>query len=259
MNSIINILKKTLKAVAVFAFWLLVWELISLSVDSQIIVPSPLSVAKRLIELASNGVYWKTVLYSIARILLGFILAVLSGTVIAVVTCRVRILDMLFSPLLTVVRSTPVASFIILALIWLNKQLIPVFISFLMVFPIIYGNVSAGIKNIDRELLEMAKVFHIKKRHIIFKLAIPSVAPYFSAGSKTALGLAWKSGVAAEVLCTPLFSIGKMLYESKIYIETTDVFAWTVTIIIISMIIEKVIMWAIGKTVPQSLTKEGKV
>lgn len=259
MNSIIKILNRTLKALAISAFWLLVWELISLSIDAQIIVPSPLSVGKRLIELASSSIYWKTVLHSIVRILLGFILAVLSGSVIAVITSRVRFFDALFSPLLSVVRATPVASFIILALIWLDKQLIPGFIAFLMVFPIIHGNVSAGIKNIDRELLEMAKVFHIKKRHIIFKLAIPSVVPYFSAGSKTALGLAWKSGVAAEVLCTPLFSIGKMLYESKIYIETTDVFAWTVTIIIISIIIEKVIMWAIEKAVPTDLTKEGKV
>ena len=159
------------------------------------------------------------------------------------VICAVsKTADALLSPLFSVIKATPVASFIILALVWINKELIPVFISALMVLPVIHGNVREGIISTDRELLEMAKIFGFSRKQKLSRIYLPSVAPYLTAGVKTCLGLAWKAGVASEVLCFAAYSIGNKLYQAKVYLETADMFAWTVTVIVISIIIEKVLM-----------------
>ena len=148
---------------------------------------------------------------------------------------------------MNVVRSTPVASFIILALVWMNKRSVPVFTSFLMVMPIVWSNISTGINSTDKELLEMSKAYKVPKRKIISKVYVPSVMPEVYNSVTTGLGFAWKSGVAAEVLSTPLNSIGTELYNSKVYLETTDLFAWTAVIIIMSAILEKAAVYLLGK------------
>ena len=150
-----------------------------------------------------------------------------------------RMLDSLFSPVGTVIRATPVASFIILALVWLKASNVPSFISFLMVTPIVWGALKAAIENTDKSLLEAAKAYRLGFRKTVKMVYLPSVAPQYAAALITALGLAWKSGIAAEVLCHPKVSVGNMLYESKIYLETADLFAWTATVIILSVIMEK--------------------
>jgi len=247
MNSITNKLSRLARTFAVLAFWVIVWFLIALKVDKQVLVASPSDVFSRLIELMQTKEYYLTVLLSVLRILSGFFVAVLAGTLLGILTAKIKIADEMISPLLSIVKATPVASFIILALVWLDKQSIPSFISFLMVLPIMHGNVSAGIKNTPRELIEMASVYSFSPKHKLTKLYLPSILPFFTAGFKTSLGLAWKAGVAAEVLSFPKNSIGKELYEAKTYLETVDVFVWTLTIIIISLILEKALMHTVEK------------
>ena len=75
---------------------------------------------------------------------------------------------------------------------------------------------------------------------------VPSVLPSFLAACRSTLGLAWKAGVAAEVLTVPVRSIGKMLYESRLNLETTDLFAWTVVVILCSLAIEKLLTALLG-------------
>lgn len=140
------------------------------------------------------------------------------------------------------IKSTPVASFIILALVWLTGNYVPIFIGFLMVLPVIYSNVFQGIAQVDVKLLEMAKVFRMSRGKKLLKIYIPSVLPYFTAACRTALGLAWKAGVAAEVIGVTQNSIGRQLYYSKIYIETADLFAWTAVVILLSLSLEKIFM-----------------
>ncbi len=247
MNSIIKKIPKPARTVFVLAFWVFVWWLVALWVDKEVLVVTPDKVAKRFLELAKEKEFYVTILYSVLRILSGFLSAVFLGLLLGIITAKVSLFDELISPLLSVVKATPVASFIILALVWINRQSIPGFISFLMVLPIIQGNVSAGLKNTPIELIEMTRLYKVSRWRRITKLYFPAVSPYFAAGCKTALGLAWKAGVAAEVLCTPQKSIGKELYEAKLYIETVDVFTWTVAVIIISVIIEKILMWSVEK------------
>ena len=142
------------------------------------------------------------------------------------------------SPLLTVIRSTPVASFILLLLIWLGRDILPSVIVLLMVLPVIWGGVQGGLASLDEQLLEMARLYRLGSGRTLWRVVIPSVLPSFLAACRTAVGLAWKAGIAAEVLTVPRLSIGRHLYESKLYLETVDLFAWTLLVIVLSLLLE---------------------
>ena len=116
-----------------------------------------------------------------------------------------------------------------------------------MVLPVVWANVCAGIRSTDPILLRTARVFRFSPWRTLRRVYVPSVMPHFLSACRTSLGLAWKSGIAAEVLTVPAVSIGKMLYESKLYLETTDLFAWTAVVVVCSLVIEKVLMSAIGR------------
>lgn len=233
--------KKLLRYVLFPLLWIAVWEIVALCVDREVLVPTPFRVAARLWELVKTADFWQTVAFSILRITAGFLAGVLLGTLTGILTAKIPLSDGLLSPLLTVIRATPVASFIILALVWMGKDAIPVFISFLMVFPIMQSHVATGVRAVSPQLLEMAHVYRVPPLRRVKALYLPAVLPNFSAGCRTCLGLAWKAGVAAEVISLPVRSIGRQLYYSKLYLETVDVFAWTVTVIVLSLLIEKLL------------------
>ena len=239
--------KTLLKNCIITAFWLCVWQGLSLWVDNPLLLPAPGHVLIRLAELAVTASFWATVGASLLRILCGALTAVVLGTLLAVICCRWRPVNDLLSPLVTVIKSTPVASFIILLLIWVGRDILPAVIVLLMVLPVIWGNVCAGIRNVDPLLLRTAAVFHFPPLRKLRRVWIPSVMPHFLSACRTSLGLAWKSGIAAEVLTVPAPSIGKLLMESKLYLEIPDLFAWTLVVILCSLVIEKVLMAAIGR------------
>ena len=235
--------KKAAVAAGVLAFWLLVWQWAAVSIYKELIVASPVAVARSLISLVPTAEFWQTVAGSVLRIMLGYLLGVLLGAVLAVLTSLCGVLRALFSPLLAVVRATPVASFIILAWVWMTTGTIPVFIAMLMVIPIVWGNMVQGIAAVPQELREVCEVFRFDWKQKLRHLYLPAIRPYFAAAVTTSLGLAWKAGVAAEVLCRPDMSIGDAIYRAKITIETPDLFAWTLVVIALSMVLE----WAVKR------------
>lgn len=239
--------KKFLKNCIITAFWLGLWAVLAFAADKPLILPGPWAVLKRLCQLAVTAQFWATTGRTLLRIGLGLLCAVPAGILLAACTCRFRLLRELLSPLLTIVQSTPVASFILLLLIWLGRDILPSVIVALMVLPVVWRNVSAGVENTDRQLLEVATVYRFSPMRTLRRIYFPSVAPYFFAACRTSLGLAWKAGVAAEVLTVPKGSIGQMLYDSKLYLETIDLFAWTVTVILCSLVIEKLLATAVGR------------
>lgn len=240
-------MRSILKTCGVAAFWLCVWQFLALWVGNGLLLPSPAAVLARLGQLALTAGFWQATALSLLRVLCGTALAVVLGTLLAVICCRWRLADVLFAPLLTVIKSTPVASFIVLLLLWLGRDVLPVVIVLLMALPVIWGNVCAGIRTTDPLLLRTAKVFGFSSGRTLRRVYVPSVMPHFLSACRTALGLGWKAGIAAEVLTVPALSIGKLLMESKLYWEVTDLFAWTLTVILCSLIIEKVLMAAIGR------------
>lgn len=235
-------MKKTLKTLCAAIFWIAVWWLLAAHIGSALLLPTPPATLGRLLTLCGTAELWRTVAVTLLRILCGALAGVLLGTLLAVLTCRFSLLRMLFAPLLTVIKSTPVASFIILLIIWLGRDILPAVIVVLMVLPVVWANVSAGIDGTDRLLLELAVVYRFPRMRTLRRIYIPAVLPHFLAACRSTLGLAWKAGVAAEVLTMPAVSIGRKLADAKSYSETLDLFAWTVVVIICSLLIEKLLL-----------------
>lgn len=231
-------LKKFLITLAGIAFWLAVWQIAALKLDSVILLVSPIDVVKRLFELVPSGEFWRSVGFSAARILPGFALGLVCGCVLASVSGKVKAVRILFSPLISVMKSIPVASFTILALIWIGSKDLSVLVSFLICVPIVYANMLEGIDALDPKLKEMSDVFGIPPLRRFAGVYLSQLLPYFRAASRLAIGLCWKSGAAAEVIGIPDGSIGEKLFEAKVYLETADLFAWTLVVILLSRLCE---------------------
>ncbi|MDD2956637.1 MAG: ABC transporter permease subunit [Oscillospiraceae bacterium] len=232
-------LKKWAASLGVFALWIGLWQIAAAALSQEILLVSPGRAALRLFQLVQEPEFWLTVGTSCLRIMSGFLLALAVGAVLAVAMSRSRFLYAFFHPALSVIKATPVASFIILALVWVTGRRLSIFISFLMVLPMVWSNLDQGIRNTDKKLLEMGELFRFSPWEKARYLYIPSVMPYFVSACTTGIGFAWKAGIAAEVLGVPKHSMGTRIYEAKIYLETPDLFAWTAVIIFMSIVIEK--------------------
>lgn len=231
-------MKGLLKRAAVAAAWLALWQILYLALGRAIILSSPLSVARRLAELIITLSFWRDIAASLTRILIGYLSALVIGAAIGILTAKSRVMDAFLSPLSRIVRATPVASFIMLLFLFATKERIPMVTSFLMVMPVVWSNVYEGITGADAKLLEMARVFGLSFSETLRHIYLPGIMPFFMAAAKAGMGLAWKAGIAAEVLASPSLGIGTELYNAKIYLETVDLFAWTAVIILISIALE---------------------
>jgi NitT/TauT family transport system permease protein len=223
-------------------FWLALWQLISMYMDEEILLVSPIKVILCLCELVTNLIFWKSILFSFIRISAGFFLAALIGVVLAMLSARFTLISELLAPIMLAIKSVPVVSFIILALIWFSSKNLSVLISFMMVLPIIYTNTLTGIKCLDKDLAEMSKVFNIPTIRRIRYIEAPQVMPYIYSACEIGLGLCWKSGIAAEVIGIPKGSIGERLQQAKVYLDTPDLFAWTVVIVLLSCFFERLVL-----------------
>ena len=230
------------KGIPALVFWVAVWYLASAALGNALLLPTPLQVLRCEARLAMTASFWQTVAVSIGRVLLGASWAVLLGTVLAVLTAKSRLLHGLIAPAMTAMQATPVASFAILVLIWVDRDFVPVLICAMMGLPIVWNNVGSGIRMTDPQLLEMAKVYRLSGCHTFRRIWAPSVMPFFRTACISALGLGWKAGIAAEVLTVPKRSIGRMISESKLYLMTEELFAWTLTVIVFSILLQKLML-----------------
>ena len=228
------------------ALWLLVWQAASFLIGEELFLPSPADTIIRLFRLVFLPRFWYSIAFTLSRIMLGFILSVALSLLLAVVSSLSRTAEIVIDPLVKIIRATPVASIVILTLVWISSRNLSVIISFMMVFPIMYSNVLEGIKNTDPDLTEAARVYRMSRIRKVRYIYVPAVLPYFNAAVKAALGLAWKSGIAAEVIALPSGSIGERVYEAKIYLSTPDLFAWTLVIIVLAFLFERFFLFLTG-------------
>ena len=245
-------LKSALTAVGVLLFWLLFWQILAVIINEPLFLPTPLAVFSAIARIFSSGSAYLTALASLIRILTGFFEGVLLGILLAIVTELLPPIKALLSPLLSVIRSTPVASFIMLLWLILGNENLPIVIAVLMVVPLIYSNVSAGINAISPELNEVCTVYMLPLKKRFLYHVYPSVMPYFAPAFVNALGLAWKAGVAAEVLANTPLSIGREIYFSKSYLEVEELYAWTLCVIVLSLLLELIV-----KRIFKKWTREG--
>jgi NitT/TauT family transport system permease protein len=249
--------KRRIQILAASVFWLGVWQAAAAAIGQEVFLVSPVQAIGTLVELLPQAGFWQRIGFSAGRILLGFWLGVLSSAVLAVAAEKWEWVDALLAPVMQLVKATPVASFIILALVWVSGSSLSVLISFLMVLPVLYSAVRTGIGSADRQLLEMAQVFRLPLGRRLRAVWLPAVLPAFRQGCSVALGICWKSGVAAEVIGLPDGSIGDALYRAKITLSTGELFAWTFVIILLSAVFEKLFLALLDKAVVAVLGEEG--
>ena len=234
--------KQLFERLAAAAFWLAVWQCAAMAVGQEVFLVSPVQALRTLLQLLPQAEFWQRVGFSSGRILLGFGLGVVVSVFLAAAAQAWHAAEVLLAPVLQLVKATPVASFIILALVWVRGASLSVLISFLMVLPVLYGAVRTGIAGADVQLLEMAAVFRLPPGRRLRAVWLPAVLPAFRQGCSVALGICWKSGVAAEVIGLPNGSIGDALYRAKITLSTGELFAWTFVIILLSAAFEKLFL-----------------
>ncbi|MCI9156251.1 MAG: ABC transporter permease subunit [Lawsonibacter sp.] len=247
-------LKKFLYALPAPAFWLGVWQVCAFLVDrrlegrgNELLLPYPATVWNALASLIGTGEFWGTVLASLGRIALGLAWGVLLGAALAVLTCASQWADRLLSPAVRVVRAAPVASFILLVLLWAGRERTPAIIAALMVLPVVWDSLSHGIRAMDPKLLELARCYRFSRWKTATLIYLPALWPYILTALTTATGLAWKSGVAAEVLCLPEPSLGQRIYYTKYYLDIPELFAWTAVTVALSMALEQLLRACLAK------------
>lgn len=218
---------------------LLLWQGAALLLAQELILPSPAKVLMRLFDILTTPANYPAMANSLSRILLGIGAAFFSGSVLAFLANRFRFLKSAFFPYMLVIKSVPVASFIVLFLLWLPNRALGSFIAFLMALPIVYNNVSEGLKSVDSKLLQMAKSFSVPFIRRAKAIYLPGISASLVSALSSSVGLGIKAGIAAELIAAARGSIGYMLYDAKVYILTVDLFAWTLIIILLSLIIEK--------------------
>lgn len=243
--------KRTLLRAGAVLFWLLLWQLGSMALSQALLLPAPVAVLRRLAVLSLESAFWRTVAFSFGRIAAGFFAALFCGTLLAVAAARFELIDTLLSPLMTVVKASPVASFIILLLIWVPSHSLSVVASIMMTLPIIYTNLCEGLAATDPAMLELANVFEVPAWRRGRYLYLSQLLPYLRSACAVSIGLCWKSGIAAEVIGIPKGSIGERLYQAKIYLDTPDLFAWTVVIVLLSMLFGRLFLSALDALVRQ--------
>jgi len=245
-QAIIKFIKRLSIFAAVAAFWIAVWQLLYLYIGNMYILPSPLSVGATAAELAASGEFWITIATSFVNIFKGFLLAQITAVFLAILTSKSKIADAVLAPIMAIVKATPIASFIILLLVMLGKDAVPETAAFLIVVPTVWENISSGIKSFDKKLWEVTKIykFSLMKKIKIFYL--PSIMPFYAPAFKATLGMAWKAGIAAEVICNIANTIGGKIYDTKVYLEIPELFAWTAVTVIVSIILEKILMLLIN-------------
>ncbi len=238
--------KKVAAALGVCLFWLILWQAAAMAINNSLIFPSPIETAKRLSELAFKAEFWKFTGLSLLRVIIGIGAAIPTAIIFSALCSASRIAERLFAPAVILMKSTPVVSFILIAIFIFERETIPSAITFMMVFPVLYQNLREGISQTSAELLEMAGVFRISWFSKVKRIYAPSLLPYFFSALTTSVGLAMKAGIAAEVVAYIPDSIGKKLSDAKNYMEPADLLALTAVIIILSLAIEKVVSYLIS-------------
>lgn len=251
-------MRKKLRQAGILLFWLMLWQIAALMIDNNIIFAGPAEVLLSLLSQPGSGLFWEICFFSFSRICLGFLLAFLTAVFCGAAAHRFSFIGELLTPAMLFAKSVPVASFIILALIWMGSANLSVFIAFSVALPVIYASTLTGLEGADKKLLEMAFVFRMKLFRKIKAVYLPALLPHLISGSASALGLSIKSGIAAEVIGVPASSIGERLYLAKVYLDTADLFAWTLVIIAAAWLFEKCFLYLLNRLGPSALPHSEK-
>lgn len=223
---------------SLFCF-LIVWQILSLIVKSDLILPSPVTVFAALMQILKNAVFYKAFLFTFLRILAAFIISSILGLILGYLCSRFKTFDIFFEPFNTILRVTPVVAIILIVVFWFKSDFVPVFVSVLMTFPVMCSSVKNGFNSVPKNYLESAQVYNLSEFQTLFQVKIPMSKSFIYNGLISTFGLTWKVIVAGEVLCLPKNSIGYLLQKNNLHLQTANVFAVTVILVLVCFIIQK--------------------
>ena len=234
-------MRKALESIGAVLFWLLVWQIAAALANRTLLLPlpTPADTAAALGRMASQPDFWRILAASVLRICGGFAAALVLGVLCAAASARWRLFRCLTAPLVQLIRAIPVAVFTIVVFLWVSRPYIPSVIVFFTVLPVVWSNVETGLCHTDRRLCEMAQVFGMPRRQLLRQITLPAIRPYLTTAVTSGLGFAWKSGIAAEVICRTRGSLGDLLWSSKAAVSYDEVFALTVVIVVCSSLLQR--------------------
>ena len=247
LSTMKNNVKKILLTSLGILFWVAVWQISAMLLSKPYILPDVAETLSALGKIIVSDSFMTTVLSTIMRVVLGLSAGVLLGILLAFLTNRFPFLNVFITPIMSVIKSTPVASFIIILWILMDGSMLSVFVDFLMVMPIVWQNLSDGFSAIDRELSEVCDAFEFSYKKRLKLLILPTLSAYLFPALITSVGLAWKSEIAAEIIAYTKFSVGAMINDAKFNFETDKVFAWTIIVVIFSLILESLTKFLIRR------------
>lgn len=230
------------RKIAIIVFWLVVWEVADRLINNRLVLAGPVRVVQALVDQLANLNFWVICGSSFGRLACGFLLSFAISVVLAVLAHRFSLLRDFVDPIVSMLKTVPMISFVIMLLIWVGNQMLTVYLALLVVLPFIYTATLAGLENADAKMLEMADAYQLSRWKRFVYVYRPALMPFLLSSCKVALGMSWKTGIMAEVIGTPKPSIGREMYLAKSYLDTPDLFAWTVVVIVLSLVFEKVFM-----------------
>ena len=236
-----------LKMIFITIMWLILWEVADRVIDNRIILSGPLHILSSLAEQVAKPDFWMICAASFLRITLGFLLSFALGFALAVLCYRMPLLKDIIAPVMAMLKIVPMISFVIMLLIWVGNQALTIYLSFLIVLPLIYTNTLAGLEAVDKNLLEISKEYGMSRWYRFKYVYRPTLMPFLISGCRVSLGMSWKSGIMAEVIGTPKPSIGREMYAAKTYLQTGNLFAWTIVVVILSIVFERGFLWLLEK------------
>lgn len=239
-------LRKILKICVPIAVYMLIWQLLSMLFDSSLLFPTPKETVRSILRILETAAGWRSIGATVLRILCGYLLGCVCGVLLAVLTAHTKVFAWLLRPLRTVIKTTPITSFALILLITLVSDLVPIAVAAIVVVPMIWRTTEEAILGLDDKLAEMGRVFLSPWKHLRF-VSLPQILPQFFATASTALGFAWKAVITAEILALPKRGIGNQMYLDKVYLDTADLFAWTLLVIICSVSIETLLGYLLKK------------
>ncbi len=237
-----NNLIKVASYIVSIVIWIIIWHIAAKVIDNTIFLPEPTKVLEVLVnDLLPAEEFRASLLASILHIGKGFLIGAVAGILCAILSSLCEVIKTFLWFPIKVIKSVPVASFVILSLLWFDAEQLAVVISAMVVLPTMYINTLTGIQQTNEKLIDMAKVFRVSLKNRIVSIYVPSVIPFVLSASSLAVGMAWKAGIAAEIIGLAKNSIGNELYKAKLYFMIPELFAWTIVIVVLSILCEFII------------------
>ena len=238
---------KPMKQIAIALLWLAAWQAAAAIVRNPVLLVGPAETVRALAAMAGTAAFWRIVAYTFSRIFAGFAVGASLGIALAVLSFVVPVLGDILSPFVTALKAVPVACFVVLLLIWAGTAHVALICAALVVFPVLYFNTGQGLNQADDDLKEIAQVFSMTRGDKIRHLYLPAALPFLVSALQVAVGMAWKSGVAAEVIAQRTLTLGNELYRAKVLLETDKLFAVTVTVVALSWLTERALLLLIKR------------